>query len=210
MRLAIPQIELVYSKEYDQECYRSWKSGMDGLVRSLFSRYPCEEEVRRRLIQVKEEWNKYSNQILTKLAQVSGLQWSEPIITCYLVGWSSSPYSDPVTLPSYESIEDSVYTITHEIIHRLFVQNSELIDSTRQYFREGSYSKELPRGTRTHIRLYALQAKVVSEIAGLSLEHLAKTVPKKKAYQKAWSFIKEEGHEKVLQEFINSLKMVRR
>jgi hypothetical protein len=70
-------------------------------------------------------WNKYEKDILQELSEISGLNWEEEIIECYIV-YVGLSMSNPLTMHTFKEDSDFVDFLTHEMIHRLFMQPENL------------------------------------------------------------------------------------
>ena len=65
---------------------------------------------------------KHSNIVLECISGVTRLRWLQEPIICYFVGYCT-PFSDPLTLMSFESDDVLLDIFIHELIHRIQTQN---------------------------------------------------------------------------------------
>lgn len=192
----IPKIIFKYSSIYDE---------MHGR-REGIKNYPSEVEILNYIKKVEKLWKKGEKKVLKELSKITGLQWQEKQIYCYVIG-RCVPFSDPLTLPVYRrDREQFIDTLVHELIHCLLGQegNYERAKKAWQYIHR-QYSNEGER-TRIHIPLYAIHAHVLLKFYGEKRleQEIARTKHftwDSKSYQRAWEIIQKEGYKKIIEKF---------
>jgi hypothetical protein len=189
----IPKIVFTYSWIYHQ----LWKKQLKYDERSInkFHRY---------IKKVERYWNKHDKKILKEISKVSGLKWKEKTIKCYIVE-DIAPFSDPLTISIYDDITWFVDSLTHELIHQIFIQNEATMNKSFDYlFRK--YKKE-PLNTVIHIPVHAIHAAVFLKVFGKKrLNREINIMKKYAAYGKSWKIVQNEGHENIIKEFSKRYK----
>ena len=148
--MMIPKIIFRYSWIYDQR----WKD-LDLLNKDS---YPAADAIKAYIKVVEPLWQKDHHEILEELSNISTLSWQEETITCYVVG-RTIPFSDPLTIPIFKEVFDNfIDVLTHELIHQLFIQNSQRLEKSWNYVYK--QYKEYAFNTRIHIPLHALHEHI--------------------------------------------------
>jgi DNA-binding ferritin-like protein (Dps family) len=196
----IPKIEFRYSFIYQEEIHlpkikkydrRKWKKEADKFV-----------------LEVKKEWNKISNSVLNYMQKITGLEWKEKKIICYVIKLSESgPISDPLTIPIKLKYKKDIFTLSrdrfidmliHELIHNIFIQNENKINN---YFEEliNKKYKNLSWNTKIHIPVHAIHKKIFDEFFGQQrLKEEIEACSYYPEYKKAWEIVFEEGEDKII------------
>jgi hypothetical protein len=183
-----------YSWIYDDQFRQGYKS-----VKSKPGfKYPSKDTIIKFKNELEALWKKDGAKILEELSNVTGLKWKEDKITCYIVGFAM-PFSDPLTIPVYKDFEDAFDTLTHELVHQLFIQNEERGNDYWKYINENY--KKLPFNTRIHIPVHAIHEAIFMTFFGK--ERLGKEIQLMSAYEeykKSWETVKTEGYKNIIKE----------
>lgn len=143
-------------------------------------------------------WKPYATAIPEKLSEISGLGWKEEHIPCYMVG-PYKGYSDPLSVSSFLVEAQFIDILTHELIHRLLMQNLEESKGFWHWIHE-KYGDE-KRLVTNHIPVHAIHKKLYLEMGwGERLENdidRAKTL-NAEAYIRAWDIVDKEGYENII------------
>ncbi len=192
------KIKFVYSWIYDAVYEDIYKR--DGNEKE-YGQYPEGKEIKDYIKKVEKIWSEKELKILNKYSEITGLDWSDEEIKCYVVGWAI-PFSNPLTIPMYKENEEYFVTIlAHELIHNLLIQNEERPKEYWDYVDE-KY-KDFSLGVQAHILLHAVLKKTFMDLGydeqlqihRDSLYHLDD-------YRKSWEIIDKEGED----EIINKMK----
>jgi len=195
----IPKINFRYSWVYDQQ-WKIWSKNL----KSRPKEYPSCEDILDYLTKIEKIWKSLSKKILIELSDVIRLKWHSKEIQCYVVG-SCKPFSDPLTIPIYNDKKWFLDVLIHELIHRLFVENKNLIDSKKAWEYLDDKYKEESKIIRVHILLYAIHTHIYLKFFGKDrLLRNIKTMKSHKDYSKSWDIVEKEGYENIIKEFKES------
>lgn len=186
----MPEITFTYSWIYDKNlCDLAGEERLE------------EEEVEAKKEEIAEEWEKWEEEVFKKLTEVTGLEWTEEEIKCYLIS-DHKPFSDPLTLSLYDrNTEDLLITVIHELIHRLFVLQGSNRERCEKAWEWIDSEFEENRNVRIYIALYAILIETLEEVFDPEIIEKEKVVPPLEDYERAWEIVQERGQEKVLEEF---------
>ncbi len=145
------------------------------------------------------EWSKWQPRVFKTLAEITGLDWQESDIRCYVVSGTKASFSHPLTLKLYDSPEVMFDTFVHELIHRLLKNPNapESVREARKKFME-PYETE-PTATKYHIILHALHAQLALVLFGEERMQRIIEAPKNPDYIRAWDIVRERGRESILE-----------
>lgn len=191
----MPEVIFTYSWIYDKNiCELADEERLD------------EEEIDNKRERLLREWNKVEKEIFDTLTEVSGLEWMEEEIKCYLISDHYS-FSDPLTLALWNfSTEKLIITLIHELIHRLFVNQDSNRDRCEEAWGWTSEKFDESRHIRTHIVLYAILIRTVKEVLGPDSIEKKKIVPPSEDYKKAWEIVQTKDTENILQNFTSRIE----
>ncbi len=144
-------------------------------------------------------WEPYRTSVPRKIAEISGINWREQEITCYIVGRHNS-FSDPLSMKAYKDGNEFVDTLIHELIHRLFLQEPEKGREVFAWIKE-KYGAE-SRLTRNHIPVHAIYANLYMDVFGKErLEQRKKAESEgseNKDYARSWEIVDKEGYNSIV------------
>jgi hypothetical protein len=194
------KIVFKYSWIYDDQFRQGYKSFKD----KPSYKYPSKEMILKFKNELEALWKKDGDSVLAELSKVTGLKWKEEKITCYIVGWSMA-FSDPLTLPVYKNAQDGFDSLTHELVHQLFIQNEEKEDAVWKYFLT-AYKNE-PYNTRIHIPVHAIHEHIFRKLFSKErLEDEIKVMASYKDYKRSWEIVTKEGYKNIIKKFKQRLK----
>jgi hypothetical protein len=151
--------------------------------------------------QLKISWGEYEHQILESIIELYGVEFKKQIIDVYVSPWNKS-ISNPLILNPSRPPEVQIDTLTHELLHGLFTDNTsfsmhdknqsiKLIDKWRQLF-----GSEIEWKTLVHIPVHAgLKAIFLDTLnAPERLERDIERHVDNYAYKNAWDYVEEHGY----------------
>jgi len=203
--LKIPEIEFRYSWIYDEQ-YRSDIKIIREL-KKLNMKYPSYKTISNYMKKIESSWKHKRELILKELSNISGLDWKDDKIICYVVGYGI-PFSDPLTIPVYKNdIDYGIYVLTHELIHQLFIQVGNMEKSKKSWSYIWNKYKEQSVTTKIHIPLHAIQSYLYRKNFGEKLIKKDKMRMKKRIdYSNSWKIVEMEGCENIIKEFRRRIK----
>ena len=208
----IPKIEFRYSDVYDRN-YRNSKF-IQNYLEEKNQKYPSKKEILNYIKKAENIWEEKREKILKEISKISGFEWKEKRIICYVVG-VGRPFSDPLTIRTYgRNINRFIETLTHELIHQIFIQNKKEYSKWNNFVLR-KYEKE-ERLTKSHILLSAIHWKLLEKLRGkIAIEKEIKKYEKKN-FRLLWAndidksacetFIKNFKHEVVCDDINTILK----
>jgi len=195
----LPKIIFRYSWIYDQ----IWRD-----IRKNRKDYPSIKKVLNYRLKAEKIWKKEGNKILTEIEKITHLKWRAKIIICYVVG-NSRPFSDPLTIPFYKKTTRFLDTLTHELIHNIFVQNFDRTEKCWNFF-FSKYKKE-SRTTNIHVPLHAIHTRILLNLYGKNrlkeeIEWAGNFIKKYPDYKRSWEIVNKDGHQNIIKEFVKRIK----
>lgn len=178
--LKTPRIHIFYSSYLD-EIFKSWI-----LSNPLYKGWipPTENYAKDEAIIFEKAWNKVGSTIINGICKSTGLKFKRNYIPVYIVSGNPRSYSNPIVVSSRRSIDEFIDSLTHELIHCLFVDNKD--------------SKFIQKANETlkndHVALYAVMESVLPGTISASGDK-AKVNMK---YEAAKSFVKAKGFKNIL------------
>ncbi len=195
--MKIPQIIFKYSWIYDEH----WEK----IYQNQIGPYPTKETLENYLEIIKPLWDKVKTEVLTEMAQVTGMNWEEDKIICYLIGYGK-PFSDPLTMPAHKDRPDYfIDTLIHELIHQLFSG-----PQNRQKFLKywDILDKKFPNQsptTKSHIPIHAVHTHIYLTVFDETrLKRDQEVLKDLDDYRKSWQIVEQEGYQNI----INQLKHI--
>jgi ERCC4-related helicase len=199
--MKLPKIIFKYSEIYDKDCHILFPE-------KVF--YPTPKIIKNKIKKLKKEWNKISKIVFDSLIKLSGLQWKEKVIHCYIRS-RCAPMSDPLSLSlmyaygkRYLSNKYLILSLVHELSHQLFVDatpqiKKKILKELREKYKEKNSS------ILEHILILALEREVCLVLYGKKFfEARRQELLKSKSssilrYQKAVEILEKVGSEKILE-----------
>lgn len=168
-----------------------------------------EEYVNSFISEVSKEWDKFGEDILRYMGELTGLTWKKSEINCYVIKISESyPFSDPLTIPIQNKCGDKIFTmdkdtfidtLIHELIHNLQIQN-KVTDKYFDYLIKEKY-KDFSFTTAIEIPIHAIHKEIFLRF--FDKERLDKHVAlmsNYSEYKKSWDIVNKEGSKNIVEE----------
>jgi hypothetical protein len=195
--MKIPKIEFRYSNVYDNR-YRESPLLQKKLEEKNES-YPTSKEITNYIGKVEPLWRRKESAALTEMSKVTSLKWREKEIICYIIGYGRS-FSDPLTVRLYKNKNGFIDTLTHELIHQIFIQNPR---ATTNWWKDMSKRyKEDSRHTKIHVLVHAVHSHIYLNV--FNKRRLTDNIRKDQNasdYARSWQIVQEEGHENIIKKF---------
>ncbi len=144
-------------------------------------------------------WSKYAVTIPRKIAEISGLEWKETSVTCYLVGRHRS-FSDPLSITTYEKEGPFLDILIHELLHRLVYQNRMGLPRFWNWLKQKH--PEASHLTLNHVPVFAVQNALYIDVFGengAELQRIKSEGSTKDDYSLAWEIVDKEGHVEIIE-----------
>ena len=199
----IPKISFEYSSIYDDH-FKKYYEARCKVFNKKIENYPSSESVLKYMSKAEKIWNKHSNSIINEISNSSKLKWKSKAIKCYFIGWGIN-LSDPLTISTFNNIENFIHVLTHELIHQILFQNEDITSNAWKFL--GNKYKNESQSTRAHIIVHAIHSKIYLKLFNKKYLELdikqSKNFPE---YKKSWDIIKKEGADNIIKEFNNHCK----
>lgn len=191
----MPEVLVTYSPIYDKN-----------ICQLVGEERLASDEIESKKKRLLDKWSKYETEIFATLADITGLKWSEERIKCYLISRHYS-FSDPLTLTlSNRETDDLIVALTHELIHRLFVNQDSNQDRCQPAWDWASQKFDESFTVWVHIVLYAILIRALKQVFERGLVNKERLVPPVDDYRTAWSLVQSKGPDKVLREFRSRIR----
>lgn len=197
LKYMIPKIIFRYSPLYDSN-YRDSDKIKERLKEKGLT-YPSTKEIFNEIEKIKPLWSGIESDALKSISEITGLNWKEKDIVCYVIGFGRS-FSDPLTIKIHETPELFIDTLVHELIHHMQVQNNEQSKKWYSYL-DKNYSNETSL-TKNHIIVHAVHKKIYLTLFDKKrLETDIKDSGLSKDYARSWEIVEKEGYENLIKKF---------
>ncbi len=155
---------------------------------------------------VEKSWKKDERKILEELSGITGLEWTEEFIICYII-WVGKNIGIPLTVRVHSDTDEFINTLIHELIHYLLVygNNSKLSLKARNYFNR-KYRNENQK-VISHIPVFAIMQFIFLKF--FDMKRLEKHINMMKSspdYARAWQIVQQEGYHNIIREFRARIK----
>lgn len=163
-----------------------------------------DEEYESYAAKYREWWQPYEQQILTAMCETLGLEFKLNIIDVYVAPFFYS-FSDPLVLGvQFDTQEKLVLNLTHELIHKLLMDNtthddSKTISEWTNLFGEHDFE------TLTHIPIHAILHKIFIDIVQRP-DMLDAEIRDKKSYKDSWEYVEQCGYDTIVEQLIQLYK----
>jgi hypothetical protein len=142
-------------------------------------------------------WSPFGEDILNGLCNILQLEYRQNIIDIYVAPWFS-PISNPMVIgPAYHSMNALINTITHELIHRLLIDNTsinykhDLLTDWKILFGDNH-----DFNTLVHIPVHAVMKRLYLDV--IDRPDLLKLdiddVSNNKPYAQAWDYVNNNDY----------------
>lgn len=167
-----------------------------------------DEWMERRAASYKAAWKPYESKILQGMCDTYNLQFRQNIIDVYLAPWFNA-FSSPLVIGVMYEPDVFVDTLAHELLHRLFTDNTVYDIDKDEKLTLGKewqklFGKDLDMNVRIHIPVHAglkaLYLDVLKEPARLerdiaSCKKHGKTWGK--PYVEAWDYVEKHDYKHI-------------
>lgn len=164
--------------------------------------------------QYDEWWQPESEKILQALSEITGLEFYQGIIDVHVAPWFYA-FSSPMVLGvTFESKDDLVNTLTHEITHRLLTDNTtyereyDFLSLWRKMFGD-----DLAWNTLVHVPVHALLEELyVERLKRPDLLKRDQESIKKMGdndYIAAWDYVNKHGYKTITDQLREHVKNTR-
>jgi hypothetical protein len=176
----LPTINIHYSSYLD-EIFKAWIY--------FDSRYkdwvcPSVDEVKKIAEFFAHVWEERGKGILGGLCKKTGLKFQRNYFSVYVVSGNTRAYSDPIVIKSRFSEEEFLETLTHELIHCLFVDNAD-----------SDFVKNADKFPN-HVVVFALIELFLKGTIYREID--TQNFPENKKYADAKEYVKKEGSANII------------
>lgn len=159
------------------------------------------EEYEEIAAKYREWWMPHNEKILHGLTDILNLEFRQNIIDVNVAPWFS-PISDPLVIgPAFNSEDTLVNTLTHEIIHRLITDNTE-IDYEHDFMSDWKklFGDDHDWNTLIHIPVHATMKKLYLDALNRPdlLELDMEEVKGNKPYSDAWTYVNNHDYRDIV------------
>lgn len=155
----------------------------------------------------RKAWKPHNNQILKAMCDVFELEFYQNTIDVFVAPWFHA-FSSPMVFGVIYKDDELVNIMTHELLHRLFTDNTTYNESAKltKVWRE-LYGEEHTKTTLVHIPvmagLHAVFLDEINEPKRLKDSIAHDTSPE---YIKAWEYVEKHDYKEVIKKFKNSYR----
>lgn len=152
----------------------------------------------------REFWQPYEKRVLKAMTDVIGLEYKANTIDVYVAPWFYA-FSDPLVIGViFDNQEKLVLNLTHELLHRLFMDNRSANDEHTIENWEKLFGKH-DFVTLVHIPVHAmLHAIFIDELK--KPDWLKHEKISKDDYKKSWDYVQEHGYKEIIEKLKNLYK----
>lgn len=146
--------------------------------------------------QYRDFWSPYEGKVMKAMRDVIGLEYHANVIDVYVAPWFYA-FSDPLVIGVvFDTQQKLVVTLTHELLHRLFMDNRTTDDRYTVENWEKMFGKH-DFVTLVHIPVYALMHAIfIDELK--QPDWLKSEKRATKAYKDAWEYVEKTGYKEVI------------
>jgi hypothetical protein len=168
---------------------------------------PTNDKILQKTTELREEWEKYEEKILTAIYKITNIEFKRNIIDVHIISGSPRNMSSPLIISSHNPTKDFINTLTHELIHKLFT------DNVKGKVYRNIFIDMFPNETKltqNHIIVHAILKYIYLDI--LKDEKRFKDNIKKSErtpdYKKAWEIVEKEGYLNLIEKFKKNYPLV--
>ena len=167
---------------------------------------PSVEEIKERVKNYREEWQKFGDKILKAVCDITGLSFQRDAIDVFVVSGNPRPFSHPIIVKSMYSPFEFVDVIAHEIIHQLFSQNFKKLH--QDFFHE-MFPKET-NVVSNHVIVDAILKYIYLDVLN-DEKRLIRNIENSKKhstsdYSCTWEIVKKVGYKELINQFKDKIK----
>lgn len=150
------------------------------------------EEYEAIAAQYTEWWKPYEDKILSAMHDVTGLVFKQNVINVYVAPFFYA-FSEPLVLGvQFDSQEKLVCNLTHELIHRLLMDNTTH-DDTKSYEEWTSMFGVHNPVTLIHIPVHAIMHEIFIDKI-VTPEFLEQEVLGSGDYRESWDYVRQHSY----------------
>lgn len=195
----LPEIRIKYGWLLTENTWRPMMDYYDkgGTMRSY-------EEYESYATQYREWWRPYEKRILDAMTEILGLEFKQNVIDVYVAPFFYS-FSDPLVLGvQFDTKEKLVLNLTHELIHKLLMDNtthddSNTVDEWAALFGEHEFE------TLIHIPVHAVLHAIFIDIVKHP-EMLDEEIRDKDTYRASWEYVEKNDYKSIVSQLKNAYK----
>ncbi len=160
----------------------------------------CEEIAQK----YREFWKPYEKEVMKAMYDVIGLEYHANVIDVYVAPWFYA-FSDPLVIGViFDTQEKLVTNLTHELLHRLFMDNRSHADVKNLEEWERLFGKR-EFVTLVHIPVYAMMHAIFIDQLKKP-EMLDNEKRETKEYKDAWEYVEKHGYKEIIEKLKNQYK----
>lgn len=168
---------------------------------------PPKEEIIQQVKRYKEEWVKYEEKILRGLIQTTGLDFKNQIINVHIVSGNPRQISNPLIIKSGFLPSEFVDVLTHELIHKLFSNNSDKFSWSILTEMFPEESRTAKNHIFTHAVLKYIYLDILKDKPRLDKNIIRSNNSTDDGYSKAWKIVEKRGYNELIKELKSKYKM---
>ncbi|HEY8108766.1 MAG TPA: hypothetical protein VIF43_02045 [Patescibacteria group bacterium] len=159
--------------------------------------YPDQATLTNYLGDVEKLWRQRGEKVLTIIETRLGIPWDNKEHVCYVMGLKRS-FSNPLSLGFLPNTERAFDVLTHEMIHRYFIQRDRKLVKTDGFQQLMQQYADEPLPTKNHVPVHALHQHVYEKLDRQKemQEEIANLI--RDEYKRSWYIVQEVGAEKIL------------
>jgi len=174
-----------------------------------WDKVPPKEEIYARVESYQKQWDALSQKILSGLREMTGLEFKQNVIDIYPIPPEMRAFSEPLVIGMHHDPDMTVDVITHELIHRLMVDNKSVEFQTCPLWGD-IFGMELSRVARIHIAVHAIHKAIYLDVLKepARLERDVKNCIKYNAveYLAAWDYVDKHGYKEIIEQVKEAYK----
>jgi len=198
--MQFPEIKIFYSrlldpffighnKTYSRGGWDKWEA-------------PSKEEVLAKTKELRNEWQKYEEKILSALYEITELEFKRNLIEVNIVSGSPRDMSRPLIISAHNPTKDFINTLTHELIHELFTDN--ISEKIYPSIFKNLFPNE-KKSTQNHVIVHALLKYIYLDVLK-EPERFKRNTAKSQnnpasGYSRAWEIVEEIGYLELIEKF---------
>jgi hypothetical protein len=177
-----------------------------------------DDEIAKIVEAYNKEWKKHEKKILEGMYELLGLEYRQNIVDVYIAPWFGA-FSDPLVIGVGSSPDEFVDTLAHELLHRLFTDNTSIPYQTNilKPELEKMFGKDHAFGTLVHIPVHAVSKAIYLDILKepRRLERDIKWANSQtdfdaSDYVKAWDYVEQNDYKSIISELKASYKKLKK
>lgn len=198
----IPKIIIRYNRFLDP-IFIEWVKGQEKFKEASI---PSQKDVFKRIKNYRDLWDKYGSLILKNMIKITGLTFKRNQIDIHVVSVNPRSFSFPIIIKSRHDDVSFINTITHELIHCLFSDNSEKVNKHIPWDKEIIGQDIGNDHVIVHAILKYIYLDVLKSPKNLKENILLSEFPGNEGYAIAWKIVEDIPYKEIIREFKRRLK----